>query len=219
MSDYYNLKNIHELLVQGFSADDLRYKLCQYENEFRPLFAQLSIEAGKEKLVYQIIEYSYQQLKIEKLLDWTKEHNPKRYEQHQPYLQERSTYSAPNLTAPLDKNQLGYGISLGGAHRGVLLEVAAADWTSYGQNAFVRVGWLYIPQYSASHAIAFFKLHVSMEGAGYIHITDVAHPAHLIWLQTESGFRREKTFHYRDSPSDVWEFAWKNTNYRLFPLG
>lgn len=217
MSEYYNFKNIHQLLVQGFSADALRYTLCQYEDDFRPLFAQLPLEAGKEKIAHQIIEYAYQQLFVDKLLEWAKEHNVKRYVQHQPYLQEMTLQPSPNLVAPLEENQLGYGVSLGGVHRKIELKIAAVDWIGYGQNGFVRIGWLYVPQFTESHAIAFFKIHISNEGAGYIHITDVAHPAHVIWLRTQSGFYKEREFHFLQAPTVVWEFTWKKSNYRLAP--
>jgi hypothetical protein len=219
MNEYYILKNIHDLLVQGFSENDLRHKLCQYQTDFEPLYAQLPQQADRETLAYHIIDYAHRQLKIESLLDWAQQNNSRRYKKHQPYLQEEVL---PQPTEPLfsliHDNDLGYGILLGGVYQSIPLRLAAIDWARYGRLGKVRSGWLYVPQWTTSHAIAFFKIHISDDGAGYIHIVDVAHPQHTIWLRTETGHHKEQNFHWISLATEVWNFTWKETSDLLFPM-
>lgn len=218
MNEYYILKNIRELLIQGFSEEDLR-QMCFYEVDFRSLYDYLPKNAGKDTVVHQIIEYGYKELKVDKLLSWAKGKNPKRYERHKPYVQlETDSEFTPNFFSPIENNDLGHGIILGGVYRGEPLKLAAVEWARYGTLSQVRSGWLYIPQWTESHSVAFFKIHVADEGAGYIHIVDVAAPTHTIWLKTQTGYSHEKDFHYLNYPTAVWEFTWRETNYRLFPV-
>jgi hypothetical protein len=73
----------------------------------------------------------------------------------------------------------------------------------------MRSGWLFAPQFTHSHAVAFFKLHVQDEGSGYIHILAASDPNHTIWLTTAAGFKKEGQFHYTDHPMAIWPFNWK----------
>jgi hypothetical protein len=59
----------------------------------------------------------------------------------------------------------------------------------------MRGGWLFIPQWTANHAISFFKVHVFDNGTGYMHIVDTTDPAHTVYLATDTGSRKEKSFH------------------------
>lgn len=113
MNEYYILKNIHEVLVQGFSEEELR-QMCFYQTEFKPLYDQLSQDAGKEKIVHQIIEYAYRQLKVDVLLAWVKDNNAQRYEFHKPYYSlDTDQKSSHNFVSPIENNDLGYGLILG----------------------------------------------------------------------------------------------------------
>lgn len=219
MGEYYNLKNIRNLLVAGFSEHDLRDTLCFYEASFRPLYDQLSQQADKETIIQQIIDYAVRHLEVDSLLDWARQNNPRRYERHGPYRpQKELAQAAPATFSLLDDNHLGFGITLGGLYRGIPLRIAAVDWEEYGPLVQVRSGWLYISQWTESHAIAFFKILISDDGAGYIHIVDVAHPAHTIWLKTETGYEKEEKFHWHHSATDRWPFSWKETETRLLPM-
>lgn len=82
----------------------------------------------------------------------------------------------------------------------------------------MRSGWLYVPQWTESLSVAFFKVHISELGAGYIHLVDVASPKHTIWLKTQTGYSNEKEFHYLSFPTDVWEFTWRETDFRFSPI-
>jgi hypothetical protein len=84
MTKSYNLKNIRILLTEGFTDEQLR-RLCFEMPEFRPVYDQLAESTGKTDIIDLLLEYAYQTLQIDKLLDWAKEYNPIRYEEHQPY--------------------------------------------------------------------------------------------------------------------------------------
>jgi hypothetical protein len=105
-------------------------------------------------------------------------------------------------------NALGRGITLGGTYRNIPLRLVATRWSGYGMS-WMRSGWLFVPQLTCSHAIAFFKLHVQDEGSGYIHIIDASDPVHTIWLTTGTGFKKEDQFHYINHPMAIWPFSWK----------
>jgi len=84
MSQPYHLPQIRALLTEGFEIDDLR-RLCFEQAEFRAVHHQLSPEMGKIQVIDRLIAYAEQGLKLDLLLAWAKEHNPTRYEAHQPY--------------------------------------------------------------------------------------------------------------------------------------
>lgn len=84
MSKHYNLKNIHTLLIKGFTEEELR-DLCFYESDFRDVYEHCAKSIGKAEIARQLIEYAEQKLLLDTLLALAKKHNPARYEQHQPY--------------------------------------------------------------------------------------------------------------------------------------
>jgi hypothetical protein len=84
MTVQYNLANIRTLLNEGFNDEALR-SFCHDEPKFKPVFDQLAQTTGKAKIVGLMVEHATQHLLLESLLIWAKEHNPTRYEKHQPY--------------------------------------------------------------------------------------------------------------------------------------
>lgn len=80
----YNLANIRALLIEGFSEEELRL-LCYDAPNFRPVYPHLPRLADKAEIVQRLLEYAEQQMQLEALLEWAKEHNPDRFEEHQPY--------------------------------------------------------------------------------------------------------------------------------------
>lgn len=80
----YNLRNIRTLFIEGFSEEELR-DFCFDNPQFRPVYNQFPRNGGKTEIVRQLIDYAEQKVLLEALLVWAKEHNPTRYEQHQPY--------------------------------------------------------------------------------------------------------------------------------------
>jgi len=85
MTKRYHLRNIQNLLTQGFTEPELR-DLCFYELEFRPVHDQLPQGAGKTEIVRCLLEYAEQKVLLDALLSLAKKHNPGRYKQHQPYV-------------------------------------------------------------------------------------------------------------------------------------
>ncbi len=206
MGQYYNFKNILALLTEGFSPSELK-TLCFVEPALRPMYDNWPESANRIDLARSIADFAHQRLAIEAILKWAQENNPSRYEKHQPYL--ASEVSKDHALAQLvPKNDLGNGIVLGGIYQGIPMEIAATDWAQYG-STLVKSGWLFIPQLTESHAVAFFKIHISSNGQGYIHIVDVASPSHNIWLATQARFMQEKEFHHLTHATDVWQFTWK----------
>ncbi|MCK6628882.1 MAG: hypothetical protein L6R45_27345 [Anaerolineae bacterium] len=84
MPKRYNLGKIRRLLAEGFDDADLR-NFCFDTPDFRPVYHELSQATGKREIISHLLEYADQQSKIDILLSWAKEHNPAKYEQHQPY--------------------------------------------------------------------------------------------------------------------------------------
>lgn len=82
MNTHYKLKNIRTLLNEGFTSEELRQIL--YE-DFRPVYDHLAPNSGKAEIVSRLVEYANQKLQMATLLTLAKEHNPARYEIHQPY--------------------------------------------------------------------------------------------------------------------------------------
>lgn len=213
-STYYHFANIRAMLTEGYSKDDL-LKLCFDVPELRPLYREWQgapISTGR--LVQEILDFAHRHLLLEMLLLKAKEANPYRYAEHQPYVN-RDIAAVAGGGAPDSRlcelvaaNDLGYGITLGGFYKDIALSVVATEWTLYGQT-LVRSGWLFIPQWTANHALAFFKIHVQEDGTGYIHIVDAAAPAHSIHLLTSSGDMLQGEFHFRDHPATIWTFTWR----------
>ncbi len=84
MTQRYLLKNIRAVLIEGFTAEELR-ELCFFEPGFTELYHQLPPNPGKAEIVKQLIEYARNKQAFERLLALVKQYNPARYEQHQPY--------------------------------------------------------------------------------------------------------------------------------------
>ncbi len=99
MARRYNLKNIRALLTEGFTEQELRY-LCYDELDFKPVHDQLAQNASKAQIIDQLIEYADRKSKIKTLLTLTKEYNPVKYEEHQPYFEENQLYDK-NLNSSL----------------------------------------------------------------------------------------------------------------------
>lgn len=88
----YNLKNIRILLTKGFTDEELR-RLCYDEPSFRSVYDQLARNSSKAEIIDRLLEHTDQMLQIEMLLALAKQHNPARYEKHQPYIINSSTSS------------------------------------------------------------------------------------------------------------------------------
>jgi hypothetical protein len=84
METRYNLGNIRDLLIEGFTDQELRW-LCYDEPDFRPVHDELSPNIGTGEIVSRLIEYAERRLLMERLLALAKELNPARYDRHQPY--------------------------------------------------------------------------------------------------------------------------------------
>lgn len=41
-------------------------------------------------------------------------------------------------------------------------------------------------------------------------VPNTTNPKHLVWLETRTGFRKEKEFHFIGQNADVWEFKWRD---------
>jgi hypothetical protein len=95
----YNLNKIRTLLTEGFTAEELR-RFCYDESDFRPVYYQLAEDSDRATIVHQLLEYAEQKVLIETLLAWTREYNPARYEQYQPYI--NSTPNLPIFGSDLD---------------------------------------------------------------------------------------------------------------------
>ncbi len=80
----YNLKNVRILLNEGFTDEELR-RLCFEEPAFRPVYDELAQETGKAKIINYLLQHAERKLLLDRLLNLAKEHNPARYERHQPY--------------------------------------------------------------------------------------------------------------------------------------
>jgi hypothetical protein len=118
--------------------------------------------------------------------------------------------TTPTNTLVLPDANLGYGIRIGGYYQKHSLKIIATPWAeSFTDVGYVMSGWLFAPELTFNHAVAFFKIHLTNDRDGYIHIADVAHPPHNIWLSTDVETIREEEFHYTDHPTAMWHFKVK----------
>ena len=85
MKSRYRLKNVGDLLTEGFNKEEL-LNFCFFDSHFTDLYAQLSKDADKTEIVRRIVEYAHQKLLIEIILIWAEAKNPNRYQQHHPYI-------------------------------------------------------------------------------------------------------------------------------------
>jgi serine/threonine protein kinase len=79
---------------------------------------------------------------------------------------------------------LGHGIRIGGIYRGKPLRVVAGNWVKYGEEGWVRSGWLYEPDRSPHFAELFYKIHLNADGTGYVHLNSSANPSQIIGVET-----------------------------------
>jgi hypothetical protein len=196
MKDYYNFGNIRSVLMEGFSQEQLR-TFCSVTPSFRAVYENLA-DANKEAFVREIIDHGRRQLKLEEVIEWVRQENPAQYIHYEPYVDltmESGGQDEKAVLSILPDDHLGKGIRFGGSYRGIRLRIAATEWTPYGSDREIRSGWLFIPQWTANHALTFFKIHTYSVGEGYIHIADVTEPAHPVYLSTEAGDHLEMSFH------------------------
>ncbi|MFN8453628.1 MAG: AAA family ATPase [Anaerolineae bacterium] len=93
MTKRYHFKNIRTLFTEAFAPDELR-NLCFDVFDFRPVYHQLAANESKTRIVSLLLEYADQTLQIEKLLALAEEHNPTRFQKHQPYFEEPTPTSS-----------------------------------------------------------------------------------------------------------------------------
>lgn len=96
MSKKYHLKNIHALLVNGFSEEELR-QLSYYEAEFKPAYSQLAQNISRDEIARRLIEYAEQKMLLDNLLTLAKKHNPARFDEHQPYYHSTTVPQKPTV--------------------------------------------------------------------------------------------------------------------------
>lgn len=102
MEQNYHLQNIRTLLLEGFSAEELR-RLCYDHSDFRQVYHELSTGMGKADIIDRLIEHTNQALLMDKLLTLVRGLNPARYDRHKPYtLSASQSTSTSSLTK--DKN-------------------------------------------------------------------------------------------------------------------
>jgi nucleoside phosphorylase/tetratricopeptide (TPR) repeat protein len=86
MAITYNWQNIRQLLLEGFTDEELR-NFCFDSRDFRAVYDQLSQQAGKAQIIDRLLDHAYRKKLTEALLVWAKEHNPSQFEENQPYQQ------------------------------------------------------------------------------------------------------------------------------------
>lgn len=103
MAKEYNIENIRRLLVEGFTAKEIR-RLCYDTPVFRPVYDELAENTGKGSIIDHLLEFAEQKLQFELLLDKASVHNPPRFKKYQPYHnepQKPGSYQRVNLQADL----------------------------------------------------------------------------------------------------------------------
>lgn len=103
MDKDYNRNNIRILLTEGFTHEEL-HDFCFDEAAFRPVYDKLVPKTGKEDIIRLLLDHANRKLQIEVLLKWAKEHNPARYEKHQPYYSNITT--SPAISKEAKKAEL-----------------------------------------------------------------------------------------------------------------
>jgi hypothetical protein len=84
MTTHYNLENIRTLLIEGFSAEELR-SFCFDQPDFRSVHDQLAEASGKSQIVHRLIAHADRKELFSPLLTWAEEQNPAKYKKYQPY--------------------------------------------------------------------------------------------------------------------------------------
>lgn len=101
MPHTYNWLNIRNLLTKGFTAEQLR-SFCFDSSEFRAVYDELNNQTGKRQIVALLLEYADQNRRVDELLAWTNQLNPRRYEIHQPYVNDSVNKSSSPRDAASD---------------------------------------------------------------------------------------------------------------------
>ncbi|MCB0182015.1 MAG: hypothetical protein KDI62_27565, partial [Anaerolineae bacterium] len=117
----FHIKNIRTLLTESFTDGELR-RLCYDEPDFRAVYDQLSQGMGKDQVIDRLIEYAERQERFAKLLDLTKELNPKGYETYQPYTILTNSPASPPSPETLNQAVQTYTQALRRAVKADLLE-------------------------------------------------------------------------------------------------
>lgn len=84
MTAAYIWPNIRTLLTDGFTEVELR-QFCFDWPDFKPLYPQLAQNSSLSDIIQQVLDYAERTAKTEILLTWARDHNPARFEAHQPY--------------------------------------------------------------------------------------------------------------------------------------
>jgi hypothetical protein len=84
MAKRYLYKNIRTLLTTGFTDDELRI-LCYDEPEFRAVYENWPKGTNRTTFVQDLIDRAERRVKLDRLLELAREHNPDQYKEHQPY--------------------------------------------------------------------------------------------------------------------------------------
>lgn len=87
MPKRYNLINIRTLLIEGFTAAELR-DFCYDTPDFKPVHHQLAENTGKTEIVQKLLVHAEQKLLLDELLIWAEAQSPARYTSHQPYFED-----------------------------------------------------------------------------------------------------------------------------------
>lgn len=98
--EHYHLANVRELLLKGFSEEELR-AVCFDVPDFRPVYDQLARNTGKTEIVAKLLEHAEKTLQIDILLALAKDRNPARYKKHQPYYKSDPTSALQKQVADL----------------------------------------------------------------------------------------------------------------------
>jgi hypothetical protein len=83
----YYLEKIRDLLIDGFSDEELR-DLCYYIQDFKPVYNRLAKSSNKTEIINRLVEHADQKELLEKLLAQAKDLNPNRYDRYKPYYEE-----------------------------------------------------------------------------------------------------------------------------------
>lgn len=147
MTSGYNLKNIRTLLAEGFTDEELR-RFCYDILDFRPVYDQLAQDTNKMKIIDRLIEHADRTLRLELLLVHAKEHNPARYEKHQPY----DSFTPSSITSNVS-NKIQY------KSQGVRILIVEddLDWQDTYRRALSDIDYKIITARTASKAITFLK--------------------------------------------------------------
>jgi formylglycine-generating enzyme required for sulfatase activity len=111
MPKRYNLVNIRALLIEGFTAAELR-DFCYDTPGFKAVHYQLAENTDKAEIVQKLLVHAEQKLLLDELLAWAEAQNPARYASHQPYLEDDpSLIRAGLVPAPIVETSPAVGTS------------------------------------------------------------------------------------------------------------